>query len=77
MKTMNDFNDNSTNKALEEKLIWFAELERKVTEYHELKALLNGPHRLYQLEEVQHTVTKLERELLFHLPTKYRAKYTL
>jgi len=77
MKTMNDLNYNTVNKELEEKLIWFAELQRKVSEYHELKALLNGPNRLYDLEGVKSDFAQLERQLLFHLPTRFRAKYKL
>jgi len=77
MKTMNELNDNILNSELEEKLIWFDLLLEKVTEYRELTTSLSGPHRLYDMEGVKHDIKQLERELLFHLPTRFRAKYTL
>jgi len=77
MKSMNDLANNPQNAELEEKLIWFASLQEKVAEYRELTALFNGLNRLYDPEGVRNDIKQLEQQLLFHLPTRYRAKYTL
>jgi len=77
MKSMNESNYIPKNTELEEKLIWFASLQEKVAEYRELTALLNGPDRLYDPEGVRNDIKQLEQQLLFHLPTRYRAKYKI
>jgi len=77
LKIMCEMNDNKLKTELVEKLIWFDALQEKVNEYRELTASLNGPQRLYDPEGVKHDIKQLENELLFHLPTRYRAKYTL
>jgi len=74
---MNDPNENTSSKELEEKLIWFAELRKKVDEYHYFVALSKRSEKLYDPEGVEHSLSTLGRELLFHLPKRFRAKYTL